>query len=229
MTNQKTEFQTAGRDASLFISDAPDRPLVLVNEFDGDGSRIADAMKQTGCGDCSLLVVRGIEWEKDMAPWECPAVFQGEPPFSGGADAYLKTLADEILPEALRILPSQPSSVCIAGYSLAGLFSLYAMYRSDCFTSCASCSGSMWFPGFTEYAESHPFKRTPERLYFSLGDREPRTRNPLMQTVGEKTEELVRHYRGQGIDTTFEWNPGNHFKDPELRIAKGIAALVSDS
>lgn len=229
MREQKTEFQAAGKVASLFISDAPDRPLVLVNEFDGDGSGIVKAVKQTGCGDCRLLVVRGIDWEKDMSPWDCPAVFQGEPPFSGGADAYLKTLVDEILPEALRILPSQPSSVCIAEYSLAGLFSLYAMYRSDCFTSCASCSGSMWFPGFTEYAESHRMKRTPERLYFSLGDREPRTRNPLMQTVGEKTEELVRHYRGQGIDTTFEWNPGNHFKDPELRIAKGIATLVSES
>ncbi len=229
MREQKTEFQAAGKGASLFISDAPGRPLVVVNEFDDDGSGIAEAMRQTGCADCSLLVVRGIEWEKDMAPWECPAVFKGEPPFSGGADAYLKTLVDEILPEALRILPSPPSSFCIAGYSLAGLFSLYAMYQTDRFSRCASCSGSMWFPGFSEYAESHPTKRTPDRLYFSLGDKEPRTRNPLMQTVGEKTEELVRHYRGQGIDTTFEWNPGNHFKDPELRIAKGIAALVSHS
>ncbi len=229
MTEHKTEFQAAGKAASLYISDSSNRPLILVNEFDGDGSGIVKAMKETGCGDCSLLVVRGIDWEKDMSPWECPAVFPGEPPFSGDADAYLKDLLNEILPKALSILPFQPSSVCIAGYSLAGLFSLYAMYRTDCFTSCASCSGSMWFPGFTEYAESHPMKRTPEKLYFSLGDREPRTRNPLMQTVGEKTEELVRYFRGQGIDTTFEWNPGNHFRDPELRIAKGIAALVSDS
>ncbi|MBQ3663159.1 MAG: alpha/beta hydrolase [Clostridia bacterium] len=229
MREQKTEFQAAGKAASLFISDTPDRPLVLVNEFDGDGSGIAEAMKETGCGDCSLLIVRGIDWEKDMSPWECPAVFPGEPPFSGGADAYLKDLLNEILPEALRFLPSPPSSVCIAGYSLAGLFSLYAMYRTDRFSGCASCSGSMWFPGFAEYAKSHAMQRKPDRLYLSLGDREPRTKNPQMKTVGEKTEELVSYYRCQGIDTTFEWNPGNHFKDPELRIAKGIAALVPDA
>lgn len=35
----------------------------------------------------------------------------------------------------------------IAGYSLAGLFALYALYKTDVFTRVASMSGSLWFPG----------------------------------------------------------------------------------
>ena len=229
MTDRKTAIQAAGKEASLYFPDGPGRPLVLLNGYEGDGSAIAQAVRKADCGDCGLLAVSGIDWNEELSPWECTAVFRGEPPFSGGADTYLRELLDGILPEALRLLPFSPSYVCIAGYSLAGLFSLYALYRTDRFSRAASCSGSLWFPGFVEYAESRPMKRTPDRLYFSLGDREAGTKNPQMRTVGENTEELVRYFRGRGIDTAFEWNPGSHFKDPELRIAKGIAALISGS
>lgn len=47
-------------------------------------------------------------------------------------------------------------------------------------------------------------------------------------TVGERTDEIVGHFRKLGIDTTFRSVPGGHFKDIEKRIADGIAAICSD-
>jgi hypothetical protein len=97
---------------------------------------------------------------------------------------------------------------------------------TDVFSRAASASGSFWFPGFIDFSASHEFVKKPEKLYLSLGEQEARTRNPVMATVQENTEKLAELYRGRGIDTTFELNPGNHFKDPALRMAKGIRSIL---
>ena len=39
-------------------------------------------------------------------------------------------------------------------------------------------------------------------------------------------EVLTNEYKNKGIETTFEMNPGNHFKDADLRLAKGIAWIL---
>ena len=60
----------------------------------------------------------------------------------------------------------------------------------------------------------------------SLGDREARVGNPVIRTVQDNTEYLAGYYREKGIETVFELNEGNHFKDAALRSAKGIAAIL---
>ena len=47
-----------------------------------------------------------------------------------------------------------------------------------------------------------------------------------MKTVEEKTETLYRYYQSQGIGCVYELNPGNHFRDPEKRMARGICRLL---
>jgi len=69
-------------------------------------------------------------------------------------------------------------------------------------------------------------KRAPEKLYLSLGDKEAKTRNPYLKTVQENTEAAVQLYRDRGLDVTWELNPGNHFRDAELRSAKGILGIL---
>ena len=138
----------------------------------------------------------------------------------------LKVLLDDILPKTLAHLPGTPSFTGIAGYSLAGLFALYAMYHTNRFSRVASMSGSLWYPDFREYAVSHKIGRMPDRLYMSLGDREARVGNPVIRTVQDNTEYLAGYYREKGIETVFELNEGNHFKDAALRSAKGIAAIL---
>jgi hypothetical protein len=66
------------------------------------------------------------------------------------------------------------------------------------------------------------------RVYLSLGDAEPRTRHPVMSTVGDRIEEAHDLLSGAGADCTLEWNSGNHFADPELRTAKAFAWLLND-
>ena len=88
-------------------------------------------------------------------------------------------------------------------------------------------SGSLWFPGFKEYVLSHPPIHRPDCVYFSLGDRESKTRNPVLQTVQENTEAICASYREQGIRTTFQLNPGGHHNYPVERTATGIGWLTN--
>ena len=71
----------------------------------------------------------------------------------------------------------------IAGYSLAGLFALYAIYQTDLFSHVGSMSESLWFPGMKEYIFSHEPKCRPDCMYFSLGDKESKTRNTVLKSV----------------------------------------------
>ena len=225
---RKEELSAGGRRITLFLADTAGRPLVVLNEYSGDGSKVADAVK-SGCdNEFNLLCVSGLDWNYDMAPWDSPPAFKGDTPCTGGADAYLDTLTKEIIPEALEHVNGKPSSIGIAGYSLAGLFAVYSIYRCDMFDRVASMSGSMWFPDFTDFVASHEPMRRPDRMYISLGDAERNTRNPLLGTVQDRTEWLVSHYREAGLDVTWELNPGNHFKDADLRCAKGIISMISD-
>lgn len=41
-----------------------------------------------------------------------------------------------------------------------------------------------------------------------------------------RPEQRKRGCVNLGIETTFEMNPGNHFKDADLRLAKGIAWML---
>ncbi len=219
-------FTAAGKAITLYPAQRSGAPLIILNNFTGNASGVTKAMEQIGCADCNLASIGGLNWDADMTPWYCPPLSENDTPCTGGADTYLTLLLEEILPQILERLDGAPTFFGIAGYSLAGLFALYALYQTDRFARCASMSGSLWFPDFVAYAQTHTLKRMPDKLYLSLGDREDKTSNPVLKAVGQNTVTLAQYYRSLGIDTQYEQNPGNHYKDAALRSAKGIAALL---
>ena len=221
---KQTFFSSAGRNIRLCEADASNAPLVVLHSF---GEEAKEVLAAVGEAPFHLLFVDVPDWERDLTPWACPPLRRGGAPCSGKADAYLPLLTGVILPDALARLAAAPRCLAIAGYSLAGLFALYALYRTDVFSRAASVSGSLWYPEFLDFCRANTPRKTPDRLYLSLGDREPNTRHPLMRTVGERTEALAAFYAAAGIPTAFEWNPGGHFTDPGSRTARALFALLT--
>lgn len=221
-------FVAGGKTVSVFPACTPDAPVVYINTFAGEGQKVFDTLSP-GCPPLTLVAVSGLDWQRDMAPWGCPAVFKNARPFAGGADDYLRLLTREILPAAERELPGAPRWRGIAGYSLAGLFAIYSLYKTDVFSRVASVSGSLWFPGFREHVFSHEPKRQPDCVYLSLGDRESKTRNPVLQRVQANTEELHDFFRRQGICTAFRLTPGGHHDHAEERTAAGIEWMAGSA
>ena len=216
----------ANREVNIYPAHESGSPLVVFNAFEDEGVVVHTELMKLTVADFSLATINITDWNADLSPWEIPPVYKNDEPFTGGADAYLETLTGEIIPAIIGELGSEPAYIALAGYSLAGLFAVYAMYRTDRFARIASASGSMWYPGFMDFVKSHKPAVLPEKLYLSLGDKEARTRNQIMAKVEQNTGDLHEYYKSLGIDTIFELNEGNHFKDAGLRIAKAITWIT---
>jgi len=169
-----------------------------------------------------LLAVKVNDWNRDLSPWASPAVF-GKEDFAGKAEETLQVLLEEILP-AITEKDSSRRKIIIGGYSLAGLFSLWSAYQTDYFDGIAAASPSIWYPHFTEYMISNVIHS--KRVYLSLGDREERTRNPVMSRVGDAIREGEQILKNAGVDCVLEWNKGNHFKNADLRTARAFAWVM---
>ena len=204
-------------------------PLVIYNTFQGDGKELYEQIKKLTDEVFTLAVIGNIHWDDEMTPWECPQLYKNDSPCTGGADAFLKKLTETFLPTIKNELKREPEYVCIAGYSLGGLFAIYSLFHSDLFRRAASASGSMWFPDFSQYVKEHALQSQVDKVYFSLGDKEANSKNALLRTVADKTAEVKATLDERGIETIFESNPGNHFKDADLRMAKGIAWMIRSS
>jgi len=187
-----------------------------VDEHDLEGmDREVARIREEAGEDFRLLTFRVQSWNHDLSPWQAPAVW-GEEGFGDGAADTLR--------EILKVCTDRSKTYYIGGYSLAGLFALWAVYQTDAFAGAAAASPSVWFPGFTDWMK----ERRPEggTVYLSLGDREERTRNPVMATVGDHIRAAYALLQEQGVDCTLEWNSGNHFRDNDIRTAKAFAWLI---
>ena len=167
-----------------------------------------------------LLCCSVEDWNRDLSPWPAPPVY-GRDPFSGGAEQTLQNLMKRVLP-ALH-----GKTVYLGGYSLAGLFALWAAYQTDEFCGVCAASPSVWYPGWMDYTASH-IPQT-EKIYLSLGDREERAKNRVLATVGDCIRAQYALLAEQGVPSVLEWNPGNHFQDAERRMAKGFVWLLKHS
>ena len=195
--------------STVLVQMADDHDLaVLENE--------AALIRELSGNDFHLIAVKVDDWNHDLSPWKAPAVF-GNESFGDGAESTLS--------EVLKLLSDMSKTYYIGGYSLAGLFALWAVHQTDLFAGAAAASPSIWFPGFLDYMKEHEIKT--RSIYLSLGDREEKTRNPVMAQVGSCIRSAYEMLQERGVCCTLEWNKGNHFKDPDLRTAKAFAWVMN--
>lgn len=220
-------FAIDGKSISVFSDAKVESPIIYLNTFSDEGQKVYEATQVANCPPFTLVAISDLDWNHDMVPWDSPPAFKNAGPCTGGADDYLRLLTEEIIPTAEKGINGVPSWRGISGYSLAGLFALYAIYRTDLFSRVGSISGSLWFPGIKEYIFSHEPKRWSDCIYFSLGDKESKIRNSVLRSVRQNTEEIQAFYQGKGIDTVFQLNPGNHYDCAAERTAAGLCWLLS--
>ena len=191
----------------------PTSPILLIQPI-GSFSEAEEEYRLiqelSGRDDFRLAAIQVADWNRDLAPWEAPPAF-GNEPFGSGAAETLRQILEMPMPE----------TVFLGGYSLAGFFALWAAYQTDRFKGTAAVSPSVWYPGWTEYAQTH--ECLAQSVYLSLGKKEEKTRNQTMARVGDA---IRRQADLLGEKCVLEWNNGNHFMEPALRTAKGFAWLL---
>ena len=170
-----------------------------------------------------LVAVHIRKWNEELTPWPAPPVF-GKIPFGEGAEKTLREILQIVEEQQQRlgwkVDPSAPlEKVILGGYSLAGLFALWAGTQ-EAFGGIVAASPSVWYRDWLSYATTHPSPAA--HVYLSLGDREHRSKTPIMATVNDCINRQRDLLVTQGVDAVLEMNPGNHFQDNGVRTAKGF-------
>ncbi len=218
--NKKT-FQIQDKKIQLYCASQA-APLVIYHAVMGEGKAVWQSCRKLECPEFSLAVINGVKWDDEMTPWPIPPISKNDTPCTGGADVYLEQLTGKILPRIIDALEYNPTYCALAGYSLAGLFAIYAAYKTDCFSRLVSASGSLWYPDFTNFVSQNDISKKVNAVYFSLGDKESHTKNQYLAPVEENTRFLAQYFSECKIKTTFQLNSGNHYHNSSLRTAKGI-------
>ena len=194
--------------------------IVFIPEKAGSAERISEMVGQ----DIVIAALDGVDWNNDLTPWRAPGLRSGE--FGDGAEKSLCALTADVRPMTLERLSVEEYELYLAGYSLAGLFAVWAATRTDIFAGVASVSGSLWYDGFIDYLTGARLL-VPE-IYFSVGEAESRTRSQRLAGVVDMTSTAYIIAKGQKIETTMRLNPGGHFSEPEKRCADAVRWLIGD-
>ena len=119
----------------------------------------------------------------DLTPPTDPKDLPAGPPAgwgaTGGNDAFLSFIIDELKPAMAKAVAVDPSRQALFGHSLGGLFVLHALFsRSDAFDTFIAGSPSIWWGKKSIVREVAAFKasqektRAPKRLLITVGELE---------------------------------------------------------
>ena len=163
-----------------------------------------------------LVMIYPYDWNYCMTPWKYHDKNKGK---TGGGEEFLSWFISEIYDVKYQ-------RQYIGGYSLGGLFALFAACEKELFDGVMSVSGSLWYPGALEYFNEKSIGKRIGKIYMSLGDKESLTKNAEREKVGFNTEKLAEVF-GRTKEVFFEYNRGGHFTAISERIAKSILTEIS--
>lgn len=203
---------TAGPTAPcIYLIDAPEHPTPL--------DEVASGLAST------VISVPVANWGSALTPWPTEALYRGEEAYAGKAPETLEWLLGEVMPSCEQQAGLAPRARAIAGYSLAGLFSLYAFLHEPSLTAVGCLSGSLWYEGWVEHMEALEVPAMGRYAYLSLGSKERRASRPQLKRVQDNTERCVELLRAWGIETDYVLNPGGHLTAITARTQTGLQAL----
>lgn len=113
-----------------------------------------------------LVMIYPYDWNYCMTPWKYHDKNMGK---TGGGEEFLSWFISEIYDEKYQ-------RQYIGGYSLGGLFALFAACEKELFDGVMSVSGSLWYPGALEYFSEKSIGKRIGKIYMSLGDKESLTK-----------------------------------------------------
>ncbi len=217
--NKICNFHSKGEKAPVFIYvNEPSIPI--------GACQITEALEQINSNlEYTFVEILINDWDNNLSPWHEKT---NNREFNGNALQTLNWITEKIIPY-INSCYNAPEEIYLTGYSLSGLFALWAIYNTDIFDGAVCCSGSLWFPHWDEFILKNRIKKK-SLVYLSLGGKEERTKNPLMASVGINTRNQHSILKKESLikSVILEMNPGGHFADTAMRVAKGINWIIKE-
>ena len=195
----------------IYVIDSPEHPVGLAS--------LAVGLRSNVVG----IPVR--DWGDSLTPWPASGLYRGEPDFGGRAHDTLAELCGHAIPNIERHNVLTPCSRAICGYSLAGLFALFALLHSDEFSGCACLSGSVWYEGWVEHLRTSDANLEERFAFLSVGTKEKRGARPILHGVQDNMQDCVRILETRGCTVRYQTGPGGHLQFVSERFDAGLGAL----
>lgn len=235
-----TEHHNIQTPCKLFIVGEPQVLLIQPSarhEEKNDGvQREVESIAQASGNGFAIVFFDSVEWARALMPWADDAVSRDAEVGSHAPDT-LRFIEHTLLPWLRERFGALPC--IIGGYSLGGLFALWAARNTDAFAAVAAASPSLWIKGWGEYAAAHPIlspKTTTQNstsqhittttpVHLSLGDREEHCRNQRMKRIGDcvRAEYDLLCQQLSPTAVTLRWHEGGHFGAEAERTAEAFA------
>ena len=226
---KKNEITICGKKCILYLNENTE--YILIQPVDENDISVLDNevkhIEENTDRNFSLVAFKIEDWNSELTPWEMP-LLRGKGNFGDGAAGTLEFIKNDLIPSLSEYINAENKEIkyILGGYSLAGLFSLWSVYQTDIFEGIAAVSPSVWYKGWIEYVEAE--KPLSEKIYLSLGDTEEKTKHQILSKIGDnirKQHEILE--KSGNVKTVLEWNEGNHFKNPDIRTAKGFLWVMN--
>lgn len=226
---KKNEMMICGKKYILYLNE--DTEYILIQPVDKNDISVLDNevkhIEENTDRNFSLVAFKIEDWNSELTPWEMP-LLRGKGNFGDGATRTLEFIKNELIPALSEYTNTENKEIkyILGGYSLAGLFSLWSGYQTDIFEGIAAVSPSVWYKKWIEYVETE--KTLSEKIYLSLGDTEEKTKHQILSKIGDNIRKQHEILENSGnVKTVLEWNEGNHFKNPDIRTAKGFLWVMN--
>ena len=226
---KKNEMMICGKKCILYLNE--DTEYILIQPVDENDISVLDNevkhIEENTGRNFSLVAFKIEDWNSELTPWEMP-LLRGKGNFGDDATRTLEFIKNDLIPALSECINTGNNEIkyILGGYSLAGLFSLWSGYQTDIFEGIAAVSPSVWYKKWIEYVEAE--KPLSEKIYLSLGDTEEKTKHQILSKIGENIRKQHEILENSGnVKTVLEWNEGNHFKNPDIRTAKGFLWVMN--
>lgn len=167
-----------------------------------------------------LATIELEDWMVDLMPWPDGNVSRAPEAGKHGQET-LDYVLMALVPELQQRYGSLP--MILGGYSLGGLFAIWASMQTDRFKAVAAASPSVWIHGWMPFSRKHV--PMADYIYLSLGDQEEHVKNQAIAQVGDNLRaqyELLQKQLGQEHCSLVR-EKGGHFADNEGRLARAFA------
>ncbi len=206
----------------LFGTDDPDCILIQPSARHENATLEAEAAQIASLSRIPfvLATIELDDWIVDLMPWPDRNISRDEEAGRHAAETLQYVLLS-LVPELKSRYGNIP--FILGGYSLGGLFALWASMQTDTFQAVAAASPSVWIRDWIPFARKH--LPMADFVYLSLGEREEHVKNQAIARVGDCLREQYGLLQTQlGTDRcTLVREEGNHFTDNEGRLARAFA------
>ena len=203
-------------------------PIVYLHSLKGNGYEVWGQCQSLHCSSFTLISILTPSWNDSLTPWKCEGLFAEDAPFKGNARQHLMKL-ETIVSQTELQLGVTPRHRCIAGYSLAGLFAAWAPFNTALFDGLASASGSLWYPGFSEYVSTNTFAKKPLCAYFSLGQKKQKHPAAFFAAFRKEQKALFRRFKKKALKPSLNPIPETTSKNPTCAWPRASAGCFANS